>query len=89
MEPRILNKGKAKIYTKTCTKCGRERPTEVFIRSNAWFYADGYLPICNDCIAETLAATGWNWEQVDRFCQMIDIPFIPREFEKMHEANGN
>ena len=26
---------------------------------------------------------------VDKICQMADIPFVPREFERLHDANGD
>ena len=46
---------------------------------------DGYLPICNDCIAEQIAAEDFNWEFVDQVCMWAGIPFIVKEWERIKE----
>jgi hypothetical protein len=32
-----------------------------------------------------LAARDWDWEYVDKLCQMADIPFVPKEWERLRE----
>jgi hypothetical protein len=32
-----------------------------------------------------LAARDWDWEYVDKMCQMADIPFVPKEWERLRE----
>jgi hypothetical protein len=34
-----------------------------------------------------LAAHDWDWEYVDKMCQMADIPFVPKEWEKLRVMN--
>jgi hypothetical protein len=47
------------------------------------------LPICNSCIADWLEQHDFDWTYVDKLCQWADIPFVPREWERLHEMNGN
>ena len=46
---------------------------------------DGYLPICNDCIAEQIAAEDFNWEFIDKVCMWAGIPFIVKEWDRIKE----
>lgn len=71
--------------TKRCEKCGRILPLSQFSRAHSEFYVDGFLPWCNDCIAERIDADGGNWETVDRLCMWAGIPFIVREWERIRE----
>jgi hypothetical protein len=41
--------------------------------------------MCNDCVDKDLAAHDWDWEYVDKMCQMADIPFVPKEWERLRE----
>ena len=50
---------------KTCTKCGNDFGAESFTRTKSVFYPDGYLPICNDCLADILREGDYNWDLVD------------------------
>lgn len=79
----------AKFLLKKCAKCNGSFGPEDFSQTKSIFYPDGYLPICNDCIAAYLKEQDFNWAAVDRLCQYADIPFIPEEFEKLHEWNGD
>ena len=74
---------------KTCTKCGNDFGVESFTRTKSVFYPDGYLPICNDCLADILREGDYNWDLVDKICQYADIPFIPAKFEELHKIHGD
>jgi hypothetical protein len=36
-----------------------------------------------------LVAENFNWQAVDKLCQYVDIPFVPKEFERLHKMNGD
>ena len=74
---------------KTCTKCSNDFGAESFTRTKSVFYPDGYLPICNDCLADILREGDYNWDLVDKICQYSDIPFIPDKFEELHKIHGD
>lgn len=71
--------------TKKCEKCGRLLPLSHFSKAHSEFYTDGFLPWCNACIAEKIDAAGGNWEVVDKLCMWSNIPFIPKEWERISE----
>ena len=87
MEPKIPNKNIPLM--KTCSKCGISKTSDSFITNKNWFYSDKLLPICNSCIKEYMIEKNWNWKDVDKMCQMIDIPFVPKEFERLKDINGD
>ena len=74
---------------KPCTKCGGTFGAESYSYSKSPFFKDGYFPICNGCIKEYLVANDFSWDSVDKLCQYGNLPFIPSEFEKLHEWNGS
>jgi len=47
------------------------------------------LPICNSCIETYLVDVDFSWREVDKLCQWADIPFVPREWERLREMNGD
>jgi hypothetical protein len=63
--------------------------SDAFAPTKSIFYADGALPICNTCISDYLIEVDFDWERVDKVCQWADIPFVPREWERFREMNGN
>lgn len=69
--------------TKQCSCCHKEKPRSSFIKTRAWIYPDGFSDICTDCIELHLKKCNWNWQEVDKLCQMFDLPFIPRILEEM------
>ena len=87
LEPKI-RKEKPPFFTRTCKKCEIVQGPGDFIKTKSFLFKDGYLPICNTCIEEHLSSENFNWRAVDKLCQLIDIPFIPREFERLKEMNG-
>lgn len=87
LQPKIV-KNKT-FLTKTCSKCGGTFGPESYVETKSFFYPDGYIPMCVDCIEKYLEYNEFSWSAVDRLCQYVDIPFVPQEFEKLHNMNGN
>lgn len=88
MKPNIPKQRKPFIL-KTCSRCNGSFGPDAFSETKSFFYKDGYLPICNSCIEEYLVENNFDWETVDKVCQYADIPFVPSEFERLHEMNGD
>ena len=74
---------------KTCTQCAGTFGADNYTRTKSRFYPDGYLPMCNDCMAKLLKEEDFSWEIINKFCQYADIPFIPKEFEHFRELAGD
>jgi hypothetical protein len=60
---------------------------EGFAPTKSFFYPDGVIPMCNDCVDREIAAHGGDWDYIDKMCQMADIPFVPKEWERLCEMN--
>ena len=88
MKPNIPKQRKPFIL-KTCSRCNGSFGPDAFSETKSFFYKDGYLPICNSCIEEYLVENNFDWEAVDKVCQYADIPFVPSEFESLHEVDGD
>lgn len=73
---------------KKCNRCGEQLSPDFYSPTQSIFFPDGVLPICNNCIKEFLQTENFNWKAVDKICQMGDIPFVPKEWNKFYEANG-
>ena len=85
LEPKLP---KQKTFAaRTCGRCGRTFGPDHYSKTHSLFY-DGWLPICNDCVTDYLRLKEFNWEAVDKVCQWADLPFIPREWERLKETNG-
>ena len=78
---------KKKFMLKTCAHCAGSFGEEGFAPTKSIFYPDGVIPICNDCIDKMVQAENGDWGMVDKLCQMSDIPFIPREWQKVADMN--
>ena len=87
LQPKI-GRPMVSFLLKECNHCGGNFGPESYSKTKSVFYPDGYLPICNDCIEKMLVEQDFNWELVDKLCQYADIPFVPAEFERLHEMNG-
>ena len=87
MQPKI--KQTTPFIVKTCSICGGTFGPEGFIKTKSLFYPDSYLPMCADCIKQLLIEHNFDWDLVDKLCRYTDIPFIPAEFERLHESNGD
>ena len=86
IEPKIFS-NKPTLQLKVCEKCGQSLAISDFAFTHSIFYKDSHLPVCNGCISEFLEEAEWNWEAIDKVCQWADIPFIPKEFERISELN--
>ena len=87
LQPKI-GRPMVSFLLKECNHCGGNFGPESYSKTKSAFYPDGYLPICNDCIEKMLVEQDFNWVLVDKLCQYADIPFVPAEFERLHEMNG-
>lgn len=85
LQPNI--KKKRSFALKSCCKCGQMFGEEGFAPTKSLFFPDGVITICNDCVDRDLAAHDWNWDYIDKMCQMADIPFIPKEWERLRKMN--
>lgn len=85
LEPKIKKKP---IGLKTCSKCKESVPRSDYTILKAWFYEDGYSPVCNNCIADKLVEDDFSWDTIDELCRFFNIPFIPQEFVRLYEING-
>lgn len=88
LEPKVPTQRRVSLL-RTCTKCGLNKTSDSFIKVKGWFYADGYAPVCNACVKEHFIETDWDWDDIEAFCQVLNIPFIPKEFERFKENNGD
>lgn len=80
-------KEKRKLSPRLCSKCLRSRDASYYIRTKSIFSYNGYSLICKDCLAALGKENQFNWDFADKFCQFMDIPFIPEKFEEIKETN--
>lgn len=85
LTPKIQRKNK--FVSKKCSICGGTFGPESFAPTKSLFYPDGVIPVCNDCIDGILAMQDDSWEVVDKVCQLADIPFVPKEWERLKEMD--
>lgn len=78
---------KPKFLLRECTKCHHSYGPESYLISRSWYHPDGILPICTNCLIDHLSKKKFNWQEVDRLCQWANIPFIPREWERLRAMN--
>lgn len=71
----------------TCVRCGRSLGPSEFLLTNSDFFPNHHTTICIDCLRKEGKEAGWSWDWMDHLCQLLDIPFIPSEFEKCHKEN--
>ena len=86
LAPKIDHK-KPTFILKKCTICSQSLGPESFSQTKSIFYPDGYLPICNDCLEGWLSERDYSWDAIDKICQYADVPFIPKEWERIHDLN--
>ena len=78
------------MATKQCQRCKQDKSFASYIAVNSPIHG-GSLPICRQCLAKQIDDAyreDKGWETVDKICQWADIPFIPEEWEKIHEGKG-
>jgi hypothetical protein len=78
-------KKKSSFVLKTCSHCGNSSGSESFAPTKSLFYPDGVIPICNDCVEQILVQHNYDWAAVDKVCQLADVPFVPKEWERLKE----
>lgn len=78
---------KRRFVLKDCAYCAGSFSEESYAPTRSIFYPDGVIPICNDCIDKLIGQNGGDWQFVDKLCQMADIPFVPKEWQRIQEMN--
>ena len=87
LQPNIARRRSFAI--KQCNRCGNSFAPSNFAPTKSIFYSDGSLPICNDCVERYLVEVDFDWREVNKLCQYADIPFVPREWERLRQMNGD
>ena len=87
LQPNIARK--RNFALKQCAKCGASQTPDAFAPTKSIFYNDSALPICNSCIEDYLDQHDYDWKFVNKLCQWVDIPFVPKEWERLFEMNGS
>lgn len=70
-----------------CNKCNHTYDIDDMVRSKNPFAVNGHMGICLSCAQSILEESNWAWDTVDKFCQYMDIPFIPAQFETARSIN--
>lgn len=79
----------APFESRICKRCGRSFGAENYPKTSSIFFSQGYGDICGDCLKEYLVKNDFDWAAVDTLCQYLNIPFIPKEFERLREQFGD
>ena len=74
---------------KKCGCCNITKTSRNFIPMKSFLYPDGLLNLCNECLKKKLISQEWGWDFIDKLCQQIDIPFIPKKFEELKAINDD
>ena len=82
-------KKKREPFSQTCSVCARSRDASYYIKTKSIFSYQGYTRICKNCLTRIAAKHDFSWNFMDKFCQYMDIPFIPSKFEEIKETNIN
>lgn len=80
-------RAKPKIVGKNCRKCGEYFQQDMYCPSQAWFFPDGYIDICHNCLDKYLDDCT-DIMKADKFCQYADIPFNVNDWMTMVHNNG-
>lgn len=78
---------KSKFISKKCSICGGTFGPESYAPTKSLFFPDGVVPVCNDCIDGIIAEKDDSWGIIDKVCQLADIPFVPKEWERLKEMD--
>lgn len=89
MEPRMTTRRGGGALSGQCIKCNQVKSSDEFLTVKPWHFKDGKYPVCNTCLIEHYASLDWDWDALDKFAQGIDIPFVPSEFERLRDINGD
>ena len=86
LAPRMPNT-RAPFISKNCSCCGQDHAAAHFVRSKSVLAADGFADVCNDCIGRILSENNFDWSVVNQICAALNIPFIPKEWQRFFEEN--
>lgn len=78
---------KVHIVGKNCRKCGEFYKQDMFIASKSWFFPDGYIDICNNCLDKWFGDCT-DLAKADKFCQYADLPFNVNDWMTLVNSNG-
>ena len=84
----VTTKKVAQIVNKSCRRCGQFFKQDMYLPSSSWFFPDGYLDICNNCLSKWLG-DGSDLQKADKFCQYADLPFEPNDWMHIADVNQN
>lgn len=84
-----LRKNQESVNFMTCSHCGVEKPIIEFAQTTSPFFEHGHCTLCFDCAKSFLEQFDFSWTAVDKLCQWIDLPFVPREWERIFDMAGN
>lgn len=76
-----------KIVGKNCRKCGEYHKQDMYLASTSWFFPDGYIDICNNCLDKYLGDCT-DIDKADKLCQYMDMPFDLNTWMTIVNANG-
>lgn len=72
---------------KICLRCGQDKTPANYIALNHNLLLGDSMPVCRDCVNSIIAADP-SWNSVNKICQIINIPFVPEEWEKIAAVKG-
>lgn len=72
---------------KVCSKCNQPHGVEDFLPTRNKLFLDETIPICSDCLCEIAREADGDWEKIDKLCQYLDIPFVPKQWQKISEQD--
>lgn len=76
-----------RVVGKNCRKCGEYFQQDMYIPSQSFFFPDGYIDICNNCLDKYFDDCT-DIEKADKFCQYADIPFNINDWMTLVHNNG-
>lgn len=84
-----MNKMSSTDEREQCIVCGNVRPAKFFPdygRKHLIF--ENGMPICEGCIKRALKEEDFRWDAVNKICQMIDLPFVPKVWQDTYDQLG-
>jgi hypothetical protein len=68
--------------TLTCARCGNSYSENEFFKSPSSFF-NGRVPVCRHCLVDFLKQHDYDWDSMNKICQLADVPFIPELYTKI------
>lgn len=81
------NLPKKSFRIKTCQCCGANLGADSFAPTKSRLYQDGTIPFCDTCVDSFVSEDDGNWSTVNKLCQMVDVPFVPAQWEQIYRVN--